>query len=344
MNSKIRVFFILALCFFVIEPVVYGKQGPRIDVERYFLDFGTVEKGQILQKELLVGNIGDETLIIKGLFIECECVRANVSSERILANQKAKLKIAYDTKDNQVGRDSQAVYIISNDSQKPKLKITASVNVVSKEQMTLPQKEKEIYNNLKCCNCETPVNECICYHAKKMKAYVRELLAKGESKEDIFFQIAKNYSLETITNKQIRKDIKKRLIQEAGSDRPQIFIQPLFYNLGKIEKSQEEFVLKVKVENEGNKPLEINKLRASCICATIKLKNKGKESLPFGTKGSPSGWKEVIAPGKAAELIIILDLSHSSIHVGKLMRSFEVRSNDPVNSLLKIELEADIVE
>ncbi len=39
MNSKIRVFFILALCFFVIEPVVYGKQGPRIDVERYFLDF-----------------------------------------------------------------------------------------------------------------------------------------------------------------------------------------------------------------------------------------------------------------------------------------------------------------
>ena len=68
-------------------------------------------------------------LIIKGLFIECECVRANVSSERILANQKAKLKIAYDTKDNQVGRDSQAVYIISNDSQKPKLKITASVNL-----------------------------------------------------------------------------------------------------------------------------------------------------------------------------------------------------------------------
>jgi len=344
MNSTIKTTSILVLCFFIIGTLAYGQQGPKLNVERYFVDFGTVEKGKVLQKELIVENVGDEPLIIKGLFVECECVKANIDSERILANQKTKLKISYDTKDNPVGRDNQGVYIISNDPHNPKLRVTVSVDVNDGKQPISSQEEQEIYAKVKCCNCEIPFQECVCYHAKEMKAYIKELLAKGESKENIFFKLAKKYSLDSIIDEKTREEVKKRLVLQAGDNRPQIFIETLSYDLGTLEKSKKEFVLKVKVENRGNEPLEINKLRASCVCATIKLKNKGKESPAFGVKGSPPEWKEVITPGKTAELIIALDLAHPSIHIGKLIRSFEVRSNDPVNSLFKIEVEANVVE
>ena len=308
------------------------------------MDFGQVEKGKTTEAEFTVENTGDETLIIKGLFAECECVKANISSKRILPKQKTKLKINYDTKINPTGSDSKGIYIISNDPQTPKVRITVSIDITEEGKTVLSQEEKEIYAKVRCCPCGKSFTECMCQHAKEMKPYIKELLAKGMSKEGVLLQLAKKYSLDVIIDEKTKKNVEKMLIQEAGGSRPQIFIQPLSYDLGKIKKSKGKFIFKVKLQNKGNAPLEINKLKASCVCVTVKLKNKDIESSSFGSEGSPLGWKTVVSAGETAELIIVLDLAHPSVHIGKLIRSVEVRSNDPVRSLVKIELEAEIIK
>jgi len=72
----------------------------------------------------------------------------------------------------------------------------------------------EIYSVLKCCSCQEPFYNCTCPEAIEMKAYIEALFSTGASKDDIFYKIAKKFSLETIQDEKLKQNIEKRLISE----------------------------------------------------------------------------------------------------------------------------------
>ena len=204
--------------------------------------------------------------------------------------------------------------------------------------------KEDIYLKLKCCDCGKSFAPCVCTHAKEIKAYIDALLEVGLEKEEIFIKIAKKYSLDKINDKILRKEIEEKLISDAGEDRPQIFIEPLSYNLGKVSKSKGKLELRVKVQNKGKDVLKITDLKTSCVCTTVQLKKKKYMSPVFSTEGAESGWEISIAPEEKGELSIITDLAHEHVHLGTMVRTVEIKSNDPVRSLIKVEFEAEIVK
>lgn len=202
----------------------------------------------------------------------------------------------------------------------------------------------EVYLKLKCCDCGKDFTTCVCPHAKEIKAYIDGLIEVGVNKEDIFMKIVKKFSLDKINDEKLRKEIEAKLMSEAGDNRPQIFIEPLNYDLGEISKGLGELVLKVKLKNKGKAPLKIKNLKVSCVCVTVQLK-KGKYLSPaFGVKGAEASWEATIEPKKKAELIIVTDLNHKSIHLGPMGRTITVESNDPIQPSIKISFKAEIIK
>ena len=107
-------------------------------------------------------------------------------------------------------------------------------------------------------------------------------------------------------------------------------------------------MLRVKLQNKGNRVLKITNLRTSCGCTTVKLKTKNSESpffgMEMGKNPAKSKWQANLAPSQKGELIIVVDLTSPHVRIGHLFRIVFVRSNDPVHPLLKIQLEAEIVK
>lgn len=204
--------------------------------------------------------------------------------------------------------------------------------------------KEDIYSKLKCCNCGKSFAPCVCAHAKEIKAYIDALLEVGLEKEEIFIKIAKKYSLDNITDKALRKEIEEKLISKAGKNRPQISIDPLSYNLGRVSKSKGKLKLNIKVQNTGKDVLKITDLKTTCACTTVQLKINKYTSPSFSTEGAESGWEASIGPEEKGELLIVTDLTHEHVHLGPMVRTVEIRSNDPVRSLIKIEFEAEIVK
>lgn len=202
----------------------------------------------------------------------------------------------------------------------------------------------DIYSKLKCCPCPKEFITCSCPQAGKMKAYIEALLEMGLNEEEILVKVAEEYSLDVIIDEEMRDKIEKKLIERAGDKRPEIFIQPLSYNLGKVSKNKGELELKVKVQNKGNEVLKITDLKTSCACTTVRLKTENFETPAFGVKEVKSEREANLAPQEEGELIIVTDLNHPHVHLGQMLRIIDIKSNDPVYSLVKVEIEAEIVE
>ena len=222
--------------------------------------------------------------------------------------------------------------------------ITLTLLVVFCSTVVFAGMKEDIYSKLKCCNCGKAFAPCSCAHAKEIKVYIDAFMEVGLSEEEILEKIARKYTLDTIIDPKARKFVEKKLIAEAGENRPQIFINPLSYDLGKVSKGKGELQLKVKVQNKGKDVLKITGLKTTCACTTVKLKIKKYTSPVFSTKGAESGWETSIAPEEKGELIIVTDLDHAHVHLGQMVRTVEIRSNDPVRSLIKVDFEAEIIE
>ena len=204
--------------------------------------------------------------------------------------------------------------------------------------------KEDVYSELKCCDCGKPFTPCSCAHATEIKAYLDGLLEAGFNKEQVLTKTARRFSLEVIKDPALKKTIEQKLEAQAGKDRPKIFIRPLHSDLGKVSKRKGVLELKVKLQNKGKSPLKITNLKTTCDCTTVRLKTKSHTSSAFSTEGTKAGWQADLAPGEKATLIIVTDLSHAHLNLGHMVRTVEVRSNDPVHSLRKVEFEAEIVE
>lgn len=113
--------------------------------------------------------------------------------------------------------------------------------------------------------------------------------------------------------------------ENQAENRPKIEITPQFFNFGEVEYGQVvEYNFKVK--NLGSEILEINRVATSCPCATAKIV------------------KEKIEPGEEVELLVSYDSgAMSGPHgKGKQERIIYVKSNDPVNPQVEVEIYADV--
>jgi len=202
----------------------------------------------------------------------------------------------------------------------------------------------EIYSKLKCCSCKESFDKCACSEAKEMKAYIDALLENGMGKEDIFFRVAKKYSINTVIDPQIRQMVEQRLIREAGEKRPQIVLEAASFNFGSVSKKQGKLSKIFKVYSKGNADLVITNLRVSCSCVTASLRVGKNKSPYFGTSGAQAGWNEIIRPGDFGKLEVVLDLKHSSMGMGKQIRDVFIESNDPVYPQKSFRVEVEVKE
>ncbi len=104
---------------------------PLIKLETDFVDFGDVERGKILHREIGVKNIGKKTLMIQYLRSSCSCLSAYESTKYIKPGETGKIIIDYDTTDR-LGKMSRTITIISNDPYNTYRAIVFNINIVEK--------------------------------------------------------------------------------------------------------------------------------------------------------------------------------------------------------------------
>jgi len=202
----------------------------------------------------------------------------------------------------------------------------------------------EIYSKLKCCDCGMKFEECRCAHAGPMKAYIDALLEGSTPKEEIFYKVAKKFSLSTIIDEKIKRDVEKRLAAEAGPLRPQLVIEPASFHFGEVSRQKGKISKIFKVRNKGKANLVITNIKASCACTLASLsigKNKGPY---FGSAGAAQGWQAELKPDEVGELEVVLDLNHKSVKTGDLIREVSLKSNDPLYPELGVTVEAKITD
>ena len=106
--------------------------------------------------------------------------------------------------------------------------------------------------------------------------------------------------------------------------KPRIEVTPAFYDFGDIPYEKVEY--NFSVNNKGRGILEITRISTSCGC----------------TKGTID--KELISSGETANLLVSIDpnLMEEDI-AGKIERTVYIKSNDPDNPEIEIELRANII-
>jgi len=206
------------------------------------------------------------------------------------------------------------------------------------------ESKSQIYSQLKCCACQVSFDKCTCLEAKEMKAYIDALLESGARKEEVFYKVAKKYSLNAILDTQIKQEIEKRLIREAGQSRPQIVLDPSSFDFGVMSKKKGRVSKTFKISNKGNAPLIIKQIKSSCPCATVSLKVDKNKSPYFGTEGSPKDWQSEIKPRKSGELELVVDLASAYVKTGKLIRDASLVSNDPLYPEVSLRVEAEVAD
>ena len=201
----------------------------------------------------------------------------------------------------------------------------------------------EIHSKLRDKRCNMPLSECNCPEAKEMKGYIDALLETGIAKDEIYYKVAKKYSLALVLDNQLKAQLEKRFIQEAGSKRPRIVLGTTSFNFGEVNKAQGKVSTIFKLSNKGAADLVITNLRASCVCTTISLTVDKQKSPYFDNKGAPKDWKMELKPNQSGELEVVLDLAHQAINVGDLTREVDIISNDPLYPETSVRVEAKVM-
>jgi hypothetical protein len=211
--------------------------------------------------------------------------------------------------------------------------------------LNIEREKAEIYPKLRDKRCTTmTLDKCDCPDAREMKAYIEALIETGISKDEIFYRVAKKFTLNTLLDEQIKQAVEERLVKETGEKRPQIALEVSFFDFSKVSKKQGKLTKNIKLFNKGNLDLIIKNIKVSCSCVTAALTADKNKSPYFGTQGATPDWQMVIGPDKGGDLEIILDLTHSSIPLGKVSRDIFITSNDPLYPETSLRIEAEVSE
>jgi hypothetical protein len=204
--------------------------------------------------------------------------------------------------------------------------------------------KKEIYAQLTACGVLNAFEKAACPEAFQMRGYIDALLESGVQKDEILYKLVKKFTLNVIADRQVKETMEKRLGDELGKDRPQLFLEVDAFDFGEVSKKQGTVKKNITLYNKGNSDLVIKNLKAFCSCTTIALSVGKEKSTYFGREGAAAGWQMVIKPQKTGLLEIVLDVSDSTMPIGKISRAINIFTNDPIYPERPVRFEAKVIE
>jgi hypothetical protein len=104
--------------------------GPRIKFQRLSHDYGKVFSGQTVSAEFEFSNDGTGVLKIEGLTSSCGCTKAVEGSKEISPSGAGKIIAEFDTVGLKAGRKQKTIFVRSNDSVNPVVKLILLADVV----------------------------------------------------------------------------------------------------------------------------------------------------------------------------------------------------------------------
>jgi len=120
----------IALILLAAPAAAWAGMGPRISFDQLTQNIGKIPYGQQATTSFSFVNKGDEPLIIKSVSADCGCTKALLGSRIIEPNAKGEVKASFDTDGLKAGKKQKHVYVASNDSNKPEVKLTLVAEVI----------------------------------------------------------------------------------------------------------------------------------------------------------------------------------------------------------------------
>ncbi len=113
---------------------------PKLEVvEGLKFDFGSVNRGTVVEKKLSLKNVGTDTLNLGAVDVSCGCTGTIVSEQRILPGKSGSILITFNSKNFSPGPVHKAVTISSNSEGSPRTMIEFTATIVEEITLTPPQ-------------------------------------------------------------------------------------------------------------------------------------------------------------------------------------------------------------
>jgi hypothetical protein len=109
---------------------------PQINLETTHFDFGDVVNGEILSRDILVSNDGDEAIIAQSVSTTCGCTTATLEPMTIPPGGSANLHITFDSGAHGpelTGQLTRQIFITSNDPNQPEAMVEFTANIIDKD-------------------------------------------------------------------------------------------------------------------------------------------------------------------------------------------------------------------
>ena len=132
MNKGILITFILV--GMILTACAGGE--PQINLETTNFDFGDVVNGDVLERDLVVNNEGNQPIIAQSVSTTCGCTTATLEPMTIPAGGSANLHITFDSGAHGpelTGQITRQIFITSNDPDQPEAMVEFTANIVDKE-------------------------------------------------------------------------------------------------------------------------------------------------------------------------------------------------------------------
>ncbi|MEX1248474.1 MAG: DUF1573 domain-containing protein [Anaerolineales bacterium] len=109
-----------------------GGGTPSIALDLTEFEFGDVNVGEIISRDVVLSNEGTGTLVIDSVSTSCGCTTAVLEQMSIPAGQSTLLHITFDAgaHGDVTGFYTRQVFIASNDPAQPEVSVQFSANVI----------------------------------------------------------------------------------------------------------------------------------------------------------------------------------------------------------------------
>lgn len=134
-NIQTTVFFIAVVAMALLPAFTMAQNATAVEQERYALakfdklshDFGDIDKGTEAVAVFTITNQGQAPLVIENVKVSCGCTVAKWSSEPVMPQDTARIKVSYNS--NIVGEIKRSVVVKTNDYRQKRTLLLITGNV-----------------------------------------------------------------------------------------------------------------------------------------------------------------------------------------------------------------------
>lgn len=121
-----------AICFLLLLVPSFLVSQPKLSIPQgKVYQLGLVREDTKVSKDLLIQNIGTDTLKLSGIRTSCGCTVAKVTTANIAPGDSTSLHIIINTKDFIDGPVKKDVYFETNDVLQPKVDVVMNIDIRS---------------------------------------------------------------------------------------------------------------------------------------------------------------------------------------------------------------------